>query len=116
MKKTTTVTIIVLTLTMLFFTIPKPYSLSTNVKSCDRNDAVARNINSPALNTNQFFIEDLGIPSIIYVNETSGWCAGIIYPTNKERESDFPTTSCKMVTKGWDCLGAKFSKKESIAL
>jgi len=101
---------------VLFFAIPKPYSLSTNVKSCDRNDAATRIINTPALNTNKFFIEDLGIPSIIYVKEASGWCAGIIYPTNKERESDFSTTSCKMVTKGWDCFGAKISKEETIAL
>lgn len=101
MKKIVIISSIVLII-LIIFVVPKPYSLSTEAKSCKRvffNDG----------------IETLIPNSVVYESADSGWCVGMIYPTSKEKEIGNP--SCTMLTKGWDCLGYKFlQEKGPIAL
>jgi hypothetical protein len=92
MKKTTIALIVILILIFICLAIPKPYSLSTNIKSC----------------------ADSKIISAVYFNQDSGWCAGIVYPSNRDETWQNPI--CTMSIKGWDCFGYKFFKKASIAL
>jgi hypothetical protein len=92
MKKTTIALIVILILVLISLALPKPYSLHTKIKSC----------------------VDSKIVSLAYINQDSGWCAGIIYPSSKEELWQNPT--CTMLIKGWDCFGYKIFKKMSFAL
>lgn len=116
MKKSILTSVIILVLIVLFFAVPKPYSISTDITSCDSRNSAVENVNIPPSNTDKFIFEDLGVSSLVYVTEASGWCVGLVYPTNKEWEIDAINTSCTVVTKGWNCLGSTFSQNETIAL
>ncbi|MCX6808060.1 MAG: hypothetical protein NTW50_00130 [Candidatus Berkelbacteria bacterium] len=86
--------VIIVIVLLLIWLCPKPYSLSTNIVSIPKS--------SPGNS----------ISNLIYEQESSGWCIGIIYP--EKSKSD--VLGFKLETTGLDCIGFRLQKKGQIAL